>query len=125
VFGIVAARHFPSETWLHTPAAAVSIFWTASARRGSVTSAWTAVYALAKLTAVFVHDRVLSAFCAAMRGVSDRDRRVDVWDSHVLAAASSSDADASWQSSSAPRGKHRPPRSCPHLHARRAVHGTE
>jgi hypothetical protein len=89
VFRIVAVRHFPSGTCLHTPATAVSIFWTASARRGSVASAWTAFYALANLPAVFVHDRVLApapqapspgtlAFDTTMRGESDRVRRVNV-----------------------------------------------
>jgi hypothetical protein len=79
--------------------AAVSIFWTASPRRGSVTSAWTAVYALVKPPAVFVHDRVLVAcsarapspgtlaFDAAMRGESDRVRRGDGWDSRAVPAA--------------------------------------
>jgi hypothetical protein len=55
---------------------------------------------------------------AAMRGESDHIRRVDVWDSHAVPpacshrpqrVASSSDADASWELSSAGRVYHRPP----------------
>jgi hypothetical protein len=72
---IVAVRHFPSGTCLHTPATAVAIFWTASARRGFVASAWTAVYALAKHRAVFVHDRVLAACSARAESGDARVRR--------------------------------------------------
>jgi hypothetical protein len=64
VFRIVAVRHFPLGTCLQTPATAVSIFWTASGPRGSVTSTLIAVQTLAKHPAVFVHDRVLAA-CSA------------------------------------------------------------
>jgi hypothetical protein len=75
VFRIVAVRHFASGTCLHSPAIAVSIFWTASARRGSVTSAWAAVYALAKRPAVFVHDRVLAACSGRAESGDARVRR--------------------------------------------------
>jgi hypothetical protein len=44
VLRMVAVPQFPSPACLDTVATVFSLFWTATARRGSVTSAWTAVY---------------------------------------------------------------------------------
>jgi hypothetical protein len=81
VFRMALVCHFPSQICFHTPATADSIFWTASARRGALNTAWTAVYPLVRLAAVFIHDWVLAACCAR------RIRRVDVWDSECDSAA--------------------------------------